>query len=154
MEYYHNFIEWDDYENPVQYKEIHKVEEALGIKFPKDFVECVKLHHGGHPKIYGFDFISTFDSKKMGSCLGELLSFSKDETNKLLKSYRNLTIHNTLPKKVVPFARDGGGDYMCFDFRENPENPPVVYWEHEAFPPEKAISYLAPTFTDFLKMLK
>ena len=41
---------------------------------------------------------------------------------------------------------------MCFDFRDDPENPTVVYWCHDK-EPEIAIVPLAPTFTAFLEML-
>ena len=146
-------LEWDDYKDPVDYNEIKKTESAIGINFPDDFIECVKIHHGADPTPQDFDFISNFHGSLVETCLGRMLSL-KDSENTLLDSYQNLTIHNTLPVKVVPFAVDGGGDYICFDYRETKTNPSVVYWEHEAYPPEKAISYLAPTFTDFLKMLK
>ncbi len=37
-------IEWDFGEQPVSNKEINEVEDTLQVKFPKDYLECVKIY--------------------------------------------------------------------------------------------------------------
>jgi len=56
-----------------------------------------------------------------------------------------------VPDGVIPFSRDGGGNLICFDYRETPDHPTVVFWDHEKCddPP----LYVASSFTDFLNKL-
>lgn len=37
----------------------------------------------------------------------------------------------TPPKKLVPFAFDPAGNLICFDYKNDKNNPVVVFWEHE-----------------------
>jgi len=145
-------ISWRDTQSRITTDQISMVEKQIGILFPKDYTECAILHHGGRPTPQDFQFTSNDTAETLETCLGALLTFNP-KSDYILEVFESLSREHSL-KKIVPFATDGGGDYMCFDYRTTKENPPVVYWEHEAYPPEKAISYLAPTFTDFLKMLK
>ena len=147
-----NFVSWRDTQEIASEKDINDIERKICILFPNDYIECAKYHHGGRPSPQDFEVISNFDGSLIETCLGGLLTFNP-KSDYILEVFESLTKEHSL-KKIVPFATDGSGDYICFDYRETKENPPVVYWEHEAYPPEKAISYLAPTFTDFLKMLK
>lgn len=38
---------------------------------------------------------------------------------------------DALPKKVYPFAINGSGDRFMFDFREDENNPKIVFQNHE-----------------------
>ena len=56
-----------------------------------------------------------------------------------------------VPDNVIPFSMDGYGNLICLDFRETPDHPTVVFWDHEKCddPP----LYVASSFTDFLNKL-
>ena len=57
-------------------------------------------------------------------------------------------------KKLIPFGDDGGGNYMCFDYREHKENnPPIIYWNHSVYENSKRISVIANSFEEFINML-
>jgi hypothetical protein len=58
-----------------------------------------------------------------------------------------------LPEGLVPFADDGGGDYMCLDYRNKPEAPGVVYWAHERGKHDSVFP-LANSFSEFLDILQ
>ena len=153
MEYFHTKLKWDFYESPPTNKEIDFIEEKIDIRFPRDFIACVKDYNEGSPSPRIFDCKSQFDGKNIETSFGGLMSFNPEDIEYILQSYKVLRSEHS-QDLIVPFAADAGGNLICFDYRETKENPPVVYWEHEAYPPEKAITYLAPTFTDFLKMLR
>ena len=144
-------LSWKYYDEDLSDSDIKAVEEELGVKFPNDYIECIKKYHGGAPEKDCF----TFDSVKygeMGSCLGVLLRLDQKKEENILDTMKNL--NDQLPKKIIPFGDDGGGDFMCFDYRDIKEeqSPKVVYWHHE-LNTEESISYLAQSFTEFIKML-
>ena len=35
------------------------------------------------------------------------------------------------PNKIFPFAQSGGGDILLFDYRKNPDEPAIVFMDHE-----------------------
>lgn len=55
---------------------------------------------------------------------------------------------------LVPFAENGGGDYLCFDYRGAPSNrdPAVGIWLHE-FTDYNPFVRLADDFDHFLSIL-
>lgn len=57
------------------------------------------------------------------------------------------------PKGLIPFSQDGGGNYLCFDYRNCKENPPIIFWNHEVEENE-GIFYLADSFEEFINGLK
>ena len=61
--------------------------------------------------------------------------------------------HHDVPRAIIPIAVDGGGDYMCLDYRQSATEPGVVYYSHEA-PPEHSLCHLADSSTAFLAMLE
>ncbi len=59
------------------------------------------------------------------------------------------------PEGLIAFAETGGGDSICFDYRESRDNPnpPIVYWDHEA-DAGKDVSFISKDLKSFLSMLK
>lgn len=79
---------------------------------------------------------------------------------------------DTLPAELVPFAFDPAGNLICFDYKNDKNNPVVVFWEHENAGEKEMllreeglteeqveerarenVFYIADTFTDFLNKL-
>jgi cell wall assembly regulator SMI1 len=142
---------WEDCQDGADDADIRFVEEQFGIIFPIDFVECVKKCNGGNPKRSDFKYVDP-DWGPRVSCVGALLSFDLGRRYNILESCKLLS--GQLPENIIPFAEDGGGNYICFDYREKPDSnsPKVVYWHHEK-QLEKSITYLSESFTDFLARL-
>lgn len=142
-------LKWQDSRSPVNDEEIRQIESRLGVKFPKDFVECVKKYHGGFPRVSDFSYVDK-RLRRSASCFGELFSFD-------LQDRINIVSDNELPpegypKGLIMFGQDGGGGYLCFDYRTTKTSPKVVFWISDAPSAEEVIP-LADTFTDFLEML-
>ena len=57
------------------------------------------------------------------------------------------------PQGLISFAPDGGGNYICFDYRNCKENPPIVFWHHEVEENE-GVFPLADSFDQFIDSLK
>lgn len=57
--------------------------------------------------------------------------------------------------ELVPIAALFGGDFLCLNYIENPENPRICTWYHEeSYELEPAIEFVANNFTEFLAMLQ
>ena len=56
-------------------------------------------------------------------------------------------------ERMVHMAPDGGGNYICFDYRNCKENPSIVYWDHSVEEHE-GIFFLANSFEEFINSLK
>lgn len=143
-------IKWEDFSSPIGDDEIKNIEGKLGVRLPSDFVEVAKEHHGGVPSPNSFYYNSPY-AGKVKTNLTSILSFDLDDVEGIVDTYEDLK--DQLPDGVVPFGDEGGGDYVCFDYRSDASAPRVIYWAHE-FAPEDAIIPLASTFTEFLEKLK
>ncbi len=71
--------------------------------------------------------------------------------NEILDEIQNLP--EFFPKGLIPFSQDGGGNYLCFDYRNCTENPPIVFWHH-AIEENEGIFHLADSFEEFISSLK
>lgn len=141
-----NEIEWINKNNELAEGEIKYVEDILGIKFPEDYIRCIKNNDGAYP------VPDTFNIKNDEETLNNLLSLHKDKGNFMLQVYEN--VKDRMLEKIIPFARDPFGNLICFDY-SNDNQPTIVFWEHEkAFnDKEKAITFICNTFVEFLNML-
>src|SRR5579871_1529605 len=133
-------LEWQDCKS-VSDEAIRAVEARLGVRFPSDYVECVRRCDGGWPKPHHFDY----PDPALGpveTSIGRFLSLDSTRKGNLLDVVEWLS--DQLPAQVVPFADEPGGDFLCFDYRGGGA-PAVVYWMHER-EGEEAVAPLAPTF--------
>ena len=56
--------------------------------------------------------------------------------------------------ELVPIAALFGGDFLCLNYIEDPENPSISIWYHEeSYELEPTIEFVANSFTEFLAML-
>ena len=57
--------------------------------------------------------------------------------------------------ELVPIAALFGGDFLCLNYIEEPENSRICIWYHEeSYELEPAIEFVANNFTEFLDMLQ
>lgn len=139
-------IEWINKNKELSDTEIKYVEDILCIKFPDDYISCIKNNDGAYP------VPDTFNIQDSEETLNNLLSLHKYKENFLLQVYEN--VKDRMIDEIIPFARDPFGNLLCFDYRNN-DQPTVVFWEHEkAFNNKKnAISFICNTFSELLNML-
>lgn len=103
---------------------ITQVENEFGKKLPQDYKDLILHHNNGYPEP---NTLNT--THKKGKAFGELLNFNLNEKGNILENYS--WIKDKLPTHVYPITVTPGGDYLCFDYRENSSDPCIVYWDHE-----------------------
>ncbi|MGL5086902.1 MAG: SMI1/KNR4 family protein [Clostridium sp.] len=59
-------------------------------------------------------------------------SFDEGAINLFNVNKRNSDVR---PKEIIFFAYDSGGNYYGFDFKDNPNDPKIVYYDHSEVPP-------------------
>ncbi|HFK1459198.1 SMI1/KNR4 family protein [Bacillus pretiosus] len=143
-----NHISWSEVsETKVTDKEIEQVEKYFGIKFPEDFIACVKKYDGGYPDPNSF-YLPGQDE----NIFNDLLTFHIEDEYSIVQNYED--IKEELIDNVYPFANDPFGNFLCFDYRNNPASPTIVFWDHEEEEIEKAIYPVCSTFTELLDSLR
>ena len=148
-------MEWDVYSDahePLSDDLIDDIEKVIGFTLPKDYVECVKFYHGGQPK--GRDLDIEVSGKTWGIGFGMLLTLDPlHSAENIVTALFSLRNYHQLPNYYLPIVVGGGGDYLCFDYSENPLSPKVVFFFHE-LEVQEGIFYVADSFSDLLSMLK
>jgi hypothetical protein len=121
--------------------QINKLKVMIGEELPSDFAECLLKNNAGYPTPNVFD-------TKLGTqhIFNNLLPFDESEDENIFKVYRFIS-EETEREDILPFARDSFGNYICFDFSENPST--VVFWQHET----NDIDAVCKSFTDLINML-
>jgi hypothetical protein len=140
---------WSNYDGlGADPKELERTQKKIGVFFPKEYVEIVLKCDGGDPEnaafkvMYGNNFIFL--------SIGSLLKINKSN---LLNKY--LDPPEFFPEGLVGFGVNGGGDYICFDYRQGKHllNPPIVFWDHEGDEGED-VYFVANNFKEFLEKLE
>lgn len=142
-------IVWKTRREEVSRDVIAEVERIFGVRFPEDYIECAKKYHGGYPNR---DFFPL--DEKNNATFNRLLNFNKDNSSYIVKVFQD--IRDRLVDHVYPFASDDFGNFICFDYRKNKENPTIAFWDHEdAFlNKETGVSYICDSFNEFLAKLR
>jgi hypothetical protein len=87
-------------------KSIKKAGKQFGIKYPKSYINTVKLYNAGRPPI------DVYDTNKVKERLIKgLLSFNYDDVENV---YDMFEIVSSFNDELVPFALDDFGNYLCF----------------------------------------
>lgn len=149
-----NFRKWYSQGTEIDNLEaILAFEKGYNIKFPQEYINLVRFHDGG--TLEKNIFIYQKEREVDANGIGFFLPWRK-ETLELEGEYIIDQINNPpefFPKGLIPFAPDGGGNYICFDYRNCQENPPIVFWHHEVEENE-GVFPLANSFEKFVDSLK
>jgi hypothetical protein len=147
MENYQSQISWRSFDGEVSLETVRQIENALGIQFPSDYIDCARLYNGGCPSLKAFDF-----EGREGAVFNRLLSLHSSRSDFIIKVFHY--VRDRLVEGIYPFADDPFGNLLCFDYRKG-DNPTIVFWDHEvAFEdPEGALTYVADSFTELLSKL-
>ncbi len=121
------------------------VQEQLGVAFPEDYLTVVGTHQGAAP-----DRTLVTLPDGTGTTLSMLLHFEDHPEG--LDLLGILEFSEILPKRVIPFALDPGGNYFCFDYRSTGTDPPVVFLATDD--PEAEPERLASSFTELIDSLQ
>ena len=132
---------------PLTKSVITKVEENLSIKLPKSYLDILYIQNGGYIIYDAHPSKIETSSGDMTIHLDHIKGLSDKRRLGILETPSLITEWN-LPKKIVLFSGDGHS-WVAFDYRENTQNPPIIYIDQE----ENIIIKIANSFDDFLKNL-
>ncbi len=138
---------------------LQKEQEMWRQSLPADYQSFLLKTNGGVPVKRSFRF------KEQEHMVVQFLSvFAEPENNEfgsldidvILSQIEDRLTDNEdlIGVEVLPIAELFAGDYICIDFKENPNEPCICIWDHEESMELEPVTYrLADSFSDFLKML-
>lgn len=149
-----NFLDWLSEGNQINNTQLfYDFEKEFDINLPESYKNLVRHRDGGTLKkdIFYYDFSHSKKENGVGLFLCWQNESSPSYYSHLVNVYKDPP--EFFPKSIVPFSQDGGGNYLCFDYRNCTENPPIVFWHH-AIEENEGIFYLADSFEEFISSLK
>lgn len=149
-----NFKEWYSQDaNLDNLEAISAFEKEHNLRLPQEYIDLVRFRDGGLLEKDLFFYMDR-GKRQIRNCVADFLCWQKEtlgEGECLIHEVNNPP--EFFPKGLIPFAPDGGGNYICFDYRKRKENPPIVFWHHEVEENE-GIYPLANSFEEFVNSLK
>lgn len=140
---------------------INNLEKEENIKLPNEYCKFISNHNGASLYIDSFDFYDNVHKRK--SC--ESIAFIKFENISeticdLLEQTTNdindpdvFKWYKYFEPRVIPFGDTGGGDFICFDYRQR-DDPEIILWCHDYYDENwNRISFIANNFEEFINML-
>ncbi|MBP1483048.1 SMI1/KNR4 family protein [Acinetobacter nosocomialis] len=141
--------------------EIKRVQNELGYFFPNNYIDLIRNHDALRFEKNIFDFKNIYNKEDERDL--NFLSFKSDHLDgDILSNQDNLNdLENYGIKDLVVFGICANGDYICFDYRENPTSsePRIVLVYHDDFidyddgTSTMVVNRVADSFDDFLNML-
>lgn len=139
--------------------DITKTEEKLSITLPDDFVSHYLQFNGGISEKSWWDGDEDFEPIEMAA----LKPFAyNSQTNNAPESlidgcYISMVDREVIPKNLLPFANDWGGNFFCLDL----DNYSIVYFATDSFDEDltmqenhrKLQRYLTNSFANFVNGL-
>jgi hypothetical protein len=102
-------------DGPATQADLNEFERLTGLSLPESHKEFLRRGNGGDlgwVRLFGVNRADSLD-----------LYRQIEESQPLLEE--------TWKGPILPFAKDCGGSYFCFDLREPGREYPVLHWNHE-----------------------
>jgi hypothetical protein len=135
-------------------------ETTYRIRLPSDYVATLKSGNGAIP------IRKEFRQGKRERMIERMLCLIPEPQNDQVNGWYDLTSvlsqldarliddPNLVGMNVIPIAVLFAGDFLCLDFRSNPESPVVAVWDHEQSRDlHPVFERVAPSFTALDNML-
>jgi hypothetical protein len=125
--------------------ELEQIEKELQLEFPEPFKRLYLNSNGGSPSPY------VFTNDDIDTVVSELLPLTSKTNGTAVQSYKRLVLGTQLvPRRLFPFAVDGGGDYFFVDCSS--ANGRVYFYRSDSNEGDRLID-LGLGFNDFWKSL-
>jgi hypothetical protein len=106
---------WDE-PHPVESQVLDQLEQQWKVKLPEHYRELVSVYQGMGPEPCAFDVGTGNDAFSV-----LLIASAEKESYSIIKAHHLLQPH--VPAGILPFALTPGGEYLCFDYRAQQQNP-------------------------------
>ena len=135
-------------------------EVAWKVQLPEDYKNFIIRKNGFRPSK------NSFSLKNRSFLIERFLCVLENTKDNPLGVYdidvvmsqldERLFVHeDILGFELVPIAALFGGDFLCLNYIEDPDNPSICIWYHEeSYELEPAIEFVANNFTEFLDILQ
>ena len=134
-------------------------EVAWRVKLPDDYKEFIKKENGIIPSKRYFHF---GNNEKVIDRFLAILAISGEKTEEAYDigvvstqlEGRIVFDEDNVGMQLIPIAALYGGDFLCLNYVEDPDNPNICIWYHEeSYELEPSLEFVANNFTEFLAML-
>lgn len=146
-------IRFDD--GQIDMEEVEKFAEKLNKRLPDCYKKFITQHNTAYLIHNYFDFLNTFIHKEDSRDTNFLGYGNNVSESELIDNSQEHDIYN--PYNIIPFAQSANGDYICFDYRQDPEtdNPPIVVMYHDAYDDDEKmyVDFVAKDFETFMDSL-
>lgn len=117
-------------------------EMSISARLPDDYREFLLRHNGGYPSPNGF--------RGGDEVLNRFFGLWQKHAD---LNYELLAHRGVIPEGTIPIASDPFGNAILLEVAR-PNRGRIWFWDHErSGEPDKAVSLLANSFTDFVKSL-
>jgi hypothetical protein len=112
---------------PVEPAEIELLQASWGVRLPEEYKKLVSEYQGMSPEP------STFRVGRVVKGFNTLLAITRDsESESYSVQHCDAVLRPLVPSGIHPFGDTPGGEYLCFDYRDSPEQPRIVLVSVEA----------------------
>jgi hypothetical protein len=135
-------------------------ETTYRVKLPNDYVAALQAGNGAVPSR------KEFRQGTRERMIERMLCLIPEPQNDQTNGWYDLTVivtqldtrliddENLVGMNVIPIAALFAGDFVCLDFRRDPESPTVAVWDHERSRDlHPVLEPIAPSFTVFDNLL-
>ena len=128
---------------------LHEREVVWRVKLPDDYKEFIKKENGLTPSKRYFHF---GNNEKVIEHFLAILAISGEKAEEAYDigvvstqlEGRIIFDEDYVGLQLIPIAALFGGDFVCLNYIEDPENPSICIWYHEeSYELEPAIEFLA-----------
>ena len=135
-------------------------EAAWKVRLPDDYKEFIKKENGLIPSKRYFHF---GNNEKVIDRFLAILAISGEKAEEVYDigvvstqlEGRIVFDEDYVGMQLISIATLFGGDFVCLNYLDNPENPNICIWYHEeSYELEPAVEFVADNFTEFLDMLQ
>ncbi|WP_126974513.1 SMI1/KNR4 family protein [Gynurincola endophyticus] len=132
--------------------DISELQQRFNLTLPEDFIIHYLKFNGGYPKT---DTYIWSNNEETG--INCFFSIKHQGFARLEDAYQNLVVEEkVLPKGMVVFATDNGGNFFCISTREKDYG--YIYYSnndsYEVGDEESSLTFMDRSFKEFMNKLK
>ena len=117
-------IDWQFVDGNVSPEALEAFQAALERPAPSVFLRLIQESNGGSPRRDAFFYLNPETGWRVRSCLGQLISFDKEDPNNILHFLADPP--EGFDPALVPFGLVGNGDLVCL--KKGPVGTSVFLW--------------------------